>query len=560
MVQEAVRVDRKPESFIKGALILSLATLVSRILGALYKPIVNDLFLPYDGMGGERGMGLAGIPYVVYQVVLAFTAVGLNVGISKLVAERLAVRDQAGARRVFRYSFITMGALGLAGTVAFWFGAPYMAAAMSHNALEAIPGFRATAPALFFVSLMAAYRGLFQGFQQMTPNAVSQLIEQLVRIGVGIFLVSLLAPRDVALGAAGFNFGDVAGAMVGLLYLVWMARRSAAGMWGAGPGAKVPYLGQEGAPSPWQLMKRVLVVSLPIAVIGAIVPLMGVADVFVVLNRLTELGAGSNEAQAAFGQLTNALVIVLLPGVFTLGLYTSLVPAMAESMAVGNIAQVRARAQTAYRITTLLALPAFVGLLVLAEGVYRLLFPAGAGGTVLGAMSWAVPFMMLQQTTSGLLQGIGRIGVTVRNQVIGLLVKTGVTYWLVGLMGVEGAGYATAAAFLVAGALNIWEVERRIGRTIDWNGMFIRPGIAALVMGGALWAIQGALSPAFGSPRLLALLLIAIGGVTYAVMLLLVGGVKAEDISRLPRMGQPLLRVLRRVGLIRPEGKGEATP
>lgn len=536
----------------KGALILSLATLISRILGAIYKPIVNALFLPFDGMNGERGMGLTQIPYQVYAVVLSFTAVGLNVGISKLVAERLAARDPNGARRVFQYSLFTMAALGLVGALAFWFGAPYMAAAMGPNALQAVPGFRATAPALFFVSVMAAYRGLFQGFQHMTPNAVSQLIEQLVRIGVGIYLVALLAPRDVALGAAGFNFGDVVGAVCALLYLIWLARRSWSAMWGGRPqaAAAIDPMAQQ---SPWQLMRRVVVVSLPIAILGAIVPLMGAADSFIVLNQLGALGVSEAAAQAAYGQLTNALVIIMLPGVFTLGLYTSLVPAMSESMAVGNVGQARARAQMAYRFTALLAFPAQVGLLVLADGAYRLLFRAGAGGPVLAAMSWGILFMMLQQTSSGVLQGIGRIGDTVRNQLLGIAVKVLLTYWLVGKFGAVGAAYATAVAFVVAGALNLWDVERRMGRTIDWSGMFIKPGVAALVMGAVIWAAQAAVGPA---SRLFTILLIGLGGLVYGAVLLLMGGIAAEDIERVPRLGAPLVRALRKVRLLRADREG----
>lgn len=542
--------NRKPESFVKGALILSLATLVSRILGAVYKPIVNALFLPYDGMAGERGMGLTQIPYQVYAVVLSFTAVGLNVGISKLVAERLAARDPQGARRVFQYSLFTMAGLGLLGALAFWFGAPVMAAAMGPNAMQAVPGFQATAPALFFVSVMAAYRGLFQGFQHMTPNAVSQLIEQLVRIGVGIYLVALLAPRDVALGAAGFNFGDVVGAVCALAYLAWLARRSWTRLWGGRPQEAAANPEEQ---SPWQLMRRVIVVSLPIAVLGAIVPLMGAADSFIVLNQLGALGVSEAAAQAAYGQLTNALVIIMLPGVFTLGLYTSLVPALSESMATGNVGQARSRAQTAYRFTALLAFPAQVGLVVLADPAYRLLFRAGAGGPVLAAMSWGILFMMLQQTSSGVLQGIGRIGATVRNQVIGIVAKVVLTYWLVGRIGAVGAAYATAVAFVIAGALNLWDVERRVGKTIDWPTMFVKPGIASLAMGAVVWGAQALMSPV---SRITTILLIGLGGVVYAAVLLLMGGIAAGDIERLPKVGAPLAKVLRKVGLLRPEREG----
>lgn len=542
--------DRKADSFIKGALILSIATLVSRVLGAFYRPITGFLFAPYDGLGGERGLGLTNMPLQVYNVILSFTAVGLNVGISKLIAERLALQDVPGAQRVFRYSLYTMGALGVTGTLAIWLGADALALAMASQ--ESATGFRAMSLAVFFVTLMAAFRGLFQGFQNMAPNAISQLIEQLIRIFFGIVLVAVLVRHSVAWGAAGFNLADAVGAVAGLIYLTVLYRRSRGAMWSSqvaatSEGTALP----QSELSAWEIMRRVFAVSLPIAVIGAILPLMFTAEGFIVPQGLMAQGVPKEAAQAAYGQLGIAQSLILLPSVFSFALYTSMVPAMAESMAIGNLEQARSRSRVALRITAVLAWPSMVGLFLLADRIYYFLFPAGGGGPVLAASATAVVFMLVQQTSSGILQGGGRVMASVRNQLIATGLKVGLTYVWVHSMGTVGAAFATTAAFSVAAALNLWDLQRMLGRAVDWSGMVLKPGLAAAGMGAALWGLIVLIDPYAGMSRVVTLGLISAGVLVYGVMLVLVGGVQQADLERIPRLGAPLVRALRRFRLLR---------
>lgn len=552
---------RKSESFMRGALMLSLAALVSRLLGAFYKPIVIRIFAPFDGHNGNAGIGLTQVPLTAYMVILSFTSVGLNVGISRLVAERMALGDTRGARRVFRFSLWFMAVLGLVASLALWFGAPWIAALISKEIVDTIPGFRATAPALLVVSIMAAYRGLFQGFQYMTPNAYSQIIEQVVRVASGIVLTYFLVRHSVPLGAAGFNFGDVLGGLAGLAYLLVLVRRSGQDLWAATAEAEANPAwaggGRQPQPvtlpneSPWSLIRRIFSVAGPITIVGAVVPLMMLADTFFVFRSMEAVGVVGNDAQAQYGLLTNVFMIVNLPAVFTTAIYTSILPSITEAMTLGHEDAARSRASQAYKVTTLIALPAQAGLFALATGLYAIIYGNADGGAAMAAMSWSCAAIMLQQTTSGVLQGIGKIGLPVRNFVLGAVVKVALTAWWTPIWGINGAAYATAVGFAAAAALNLYHAERLLGRTLEPVGMVLKPLAAALAMAGTLLVLQGPFLRAFPHPHLVTLILVMVGAAVYGIALLLVRGVQRREIEYLPRFGRPLANLLVRTGLLR---------
>lgn len=541
---------RRSESFVRGALMLSVAALVSRLLGAFYKPAIARIFAPFDGHNGAVGIGLTQVPLTVYQVVLSFTSVGLNVGISRLVAERMAVSDVRGARRVFRFSLLLMAVIGFVGSVALWFGAPALAALISESAAETVPGFRAMAPAIFLTSVLAAYRGLFQGLQSMSPNAMSQIVEQIVRVGAGLLLTAWMVQRSVALGAAGFNFGDVIGAGIALLYLLYLARGRQASLWESESASalEAPQIRPAWAnETPWELTKRIFSVAGPITIVGAVVPLMMLADTFFVFRALGAQGLPKDEIQAAYGYLTNVFMIVNLPGVFTQALYTSILPAITTAITLREFGVAKERAAQAYRMTFLLALPAQAGLWALAAGIYSLIYGDLVGAHLLQTIAWATVPIMLQQTTSGILQGMGQIGLPVRNFMIGALLKVILTAVLTRYYGVEGAAWATVVGFAVAAILNLYHVDRHLGRTFRLGSMLLRPGLAAVLMAATILGLKVWLP----QRALFTLLLVAVGGLVYGLSLLVTGGLRRKDLEALPKVGRPLAGLLERTRLLR---------
>lgn len=558
-MEEQSRKEGRVESFARGALIITLAVLFSRLLGALYRPIVVRLFAPFDGQHGEAGFGLTQVPAPAYLVVLSVSAFGINIAISRLVADRMARGRYRSAWRVFRLSLVLMSALGLVLGAAFYAAAPLLATVAGRP--ETTPGFQAIAPAIFLVSVMAAYRGLFQGLQRMGPYAASQVYEQIVRIVAGIALVWLLAPRSVPLAAAGYNFGATAGALTGLVYLVlvfWRQRRELL------PALFDPARadgGGQAAPGPeeaaWPVLREILRLAAPISIIGAVQPLILMTDSLLVITRLEAAGVSAQSADALLGQLANSFSIVWLPAILTAGLYTSLVPAITESLARRNWSEARSRSVTAYRLTLLFSLPATAGIWVLADGIYKLFF-LSEGGPVLRALAPATFFMMLQQTSSGVLQGAGDIATPVRNFLLGAGLKVVLTFWWTATgLGARGAAYATGAAFALAGGLNVLAVRRRFGALTRGPGDWLRPAAATLVMSAFAAVAERPLAALLGSPRLGTVAVVVLAAGVYGAALLGVRGIRARDLRMLPGPGPRLAGLLVRWRLLPPEGGTE---
>lgn len=534
----------KPEGFIRGAAIMTVAGLVSRALGAFYRPIVTRLFAQYDGHHGEFGIGLTNVPASIYLVILSITSIGINIAISRLIAERVSLNDYGGALRVFRVSIWLMAGLGLVLSVGFFLAGSWLANLAGYP--EATPGFYAIAPAILIVSVMCTFRGFFQGLQQMAPTGISQVLEQLTRIGTGIVLVAALAPMAVNLGAAGFNFGAVTSALVSLIYLLYRFFR--------GPYQELVRLAAASpAPAadeaPWSIVKKLLVLAGPISLLGSMINLVLLTDAMLVKVRLEQTGITGDAAVALFGQLTNAISFVNLPMILASAFFVTLVPAVTEAVTTGRLEQARHRATTAFRLTAMVGIPASVGLFVAAPHIYGLLFPSELGGSVLRAVAWATLFLMVLQTAAGVLQGMGKVLLPARNFLLGLGIKAVLTYWWTALpqFGVQGAAYATVVGFAVAALLNLWAVSQHLGVRYSVAEMVWQPALASLLMAAAIWWTAPKAVALIGHVKLGNLLTLLVGGAVYAVALPLLGGVRMGDLERLGRPGQRLAAWVRRV-------------
>lgn len=524
----------------RGAMLITAGALISRILGAIFRPAAQ-VFL------GDPGLALVTPPSHAYQVILAVSSVGLNVAISRLVSQRLALGDYRGARHIFRVSTATLVVSGLAFSFAFALSSRWLAGAMGFP--ETWMGFLVLSPAVLLVTLECAFRGLYQGMQNMRPSAISQVVEQAGRVGTGLLLVAVLTPIALEYGAAGFNAGSTVGVLLGALYGAWIYFRDRpTSRWTTvAPGV----LSAESEPT-GVLLRQIFAIAFPLSFLGAVLPLMGLIDSAIVTNRLIGIGVEKELAKTALGWLTSAATLRDLPSILTTALYVSLVPAVTESVAVGNLDQARYRASTALRVTFLVGLPATAGLLVGARDAYGVLY-AGLGYTVLTPLAWSTIFLMLQQTSSGVLQGMGLIWVSVRNVFIGIAAKTVLTFWWTGIPDVQagGAALATGVGFATAAVLNLWSLRRNLGLALHLSDDLLRPGAAAVIMALALWLISPVSAGLFPGHRIPGAVTVAAGGLVYLVAIFAVGGVKEPDLHLIPGFRPGWIRALRRWRLLR---------
>lgn len=537
-----------PYAFVRGASLLAAASLASRLLGGLAR-------IPLTRLLGGEGMGLFQMAYVVYGLAITFAVSGLCVATSRLVAEGTAHARTSEVNRVLGVSLL----LGLFTGTALWLildrGALYVATTILGDR-RAAPALRAIAPAILPVSVMSALKGYFQGLQDMGPTSEAQVVEQTVRVGAMIWLVYALRGEGLERAVGGATAGNLVGAVAALgLLLAILARRHFGKRTGgraetrAGVGRERPARLRLPPPS-GGVLSRVLGVALPVTLGAAVLPVMDVMLTFLVPLRLEAGGFDAAEATYLYGQLLGmAYPLAGLPAILASAMAVALIPALTEAQERGDDSQVRSRTQAALRLTVLFALPATAGLLVLAGPINQMLFGIPEAGVPLAYVSAACLLTALQQTSSGVLQGLGLVSVPLYGLLGGLAASTAVTYVLTAIpwLGINGAALGIVAGFLVAAAVNLGAVGKA-GVRFDPVGMFLRPSVATLTMVLASSTVYGWVMVAGGGNTPATLAAVLAGILVYLPALVLVGGVAPREVEFIPRLGPRLAALLERLG------------
>jgi stage V sporulation protein B len=531
--------------FIRGAFVLALAGMISKVFGSVYTIFLQNLI-------GDRGLGLYQMAYPIYSTLLLLSTAGFPIAVSKFVAEHIAVGDYRGAKNVFRISAVLLMITGIVFFVLLFFAAPLFASFFGDA--SSTYAIRAIAPALLIVPVMSAIRGYFQGWQEMNPTAVSQVVEQLVRVTTILVAATLLLPYGVEYAAAGAAFGAVTGAIASFLVLMGFVWR-----WRPYFRHDVRMPNRVQPAGTWTIAKRLCWYALPISLGAMVVPLMNNVDVFTVVNLLKDNGYTQEQATEMFGLLSGrAFKLMMLPSTFATAIGAAVMPAISAALALGNRQLVENRIELALRLTMLIALPAAVGLALLAEPIDIMLFKDSEGVQAITVISVATLVSSLQVITSAILQGMGIVYLPVRNLLIGGVFKLLLNDLLVPLWGIEGAAMSTVISYFVATLLNLWEVYRRTGMVFDMKLLLWRPLLATFFMAVTAYAVERQsfpyLSHLWSAGRMAyaatVLLSIAAAAVVYGVSLLVTGSLSKEDLSSIPRIGPLAMRIFRWLRLI----------
>lgn len=526
----------KKESFLKGAAVLGIAGIIIKVLGAFFR-------IPLARFIGSEGMGYYQVGYPLYTFLLAFSSQGFPTAISKLVAEKRAKGEMGAAHKVFKTSLKLLVTLGLICTLILAGGARFLVdkVVKSPNAYYSV---MALAPALLLVSAMAAYRGYFQGMKNMTPTALSQIAEQIGRVFLGLGLAVFLLNYGIQYAAAGAALGAAIGGFFGLALIMLIYFKNKKRIL-----SEFDRLPDEQEVPSKAIIRDLLKISIPITVGGAVMPLINIIDTMIVLRRLQAIGFSYEEANQLFGQMTGmANTLINLPQVFTVALAMSIVPVISEAAIKSNWESVQRDTQSAFRVSLLIGLPAATGLALLSGPIMTLLFPAepASAGEILLFSSMGVFFLTQVQTLTGILQGVGKQSIPVKNLMIGALVKLIATYTLTGIpaLNVKGAALGTVSAYLVAAFLDLRAVIKHTGVTFDLGQFFLKPMGAVLSMGVVVALSYRGLNALMGN-SIATLGSIALGVVVYGVALIMTGAVTQADLDLIPG-GKRLKRFVRR--------------
>ncbi|MCI7301529.1 polysaccharide biosynthesis protein [Ihubacter massiliensis] len=537
------------KSFVQGAAVLAVAGLMVKVLGAIFR-------IPLGNWIGDVGMANYNPAYYVYNFFLILATAGIPVAISRMVSERVSFGQFGEAHRVFKISRILMLAIGAVSFVVVFFGAEFFAEKV--NVPGAALAMRAISPALLFVPVMASYRGYFQGMQDMKPTAISQVIEQVFRVAVGLSLAYFFFHSAAALGsaskfqpeetgAAGATLGAAAGAVGGLLVMLIVYSMSKGKLKRR---IKTQRKMRRVEPSS-SILKKIAIIAVPITIGAAIMPIVNLVDVTIVVKRLQDAGWDPTQARAMYGQLSAfAGSLINFPQVLTQAVAMSLVPLVAAAYKQKDIRYLQENVSTGLRMAVILGLPCALGLFALAEPILVLLYPAREASAISAApclmvMSVGVVFLSTVQTLTGVLQGVGKQMIPVRNLAIGVVVKIIITWTLTGIKSINilGAAAGTVTAYLIASVLNIIAVRKHTGTKFDLMSTAVKPLISSVVMAICAWGSYKILFTVLSGSRLATVAAILLAMVVYGIMVFATKTVTKEEVAKMPK-GDKIVRIL----------------
>ncbi len=531
---------RKSQSFVKGAAILGIAAIVVKVLGAIFR-------IPLANLIGPEGMGYYQSAYPIYVYLLAVATAGFPAAIAKVISEKTSIGNYSGADRVLKVSFFILFSLGIISTLGMFFGAGYISTKIK-NPLSYY-SILALSPALVFTSIMAVFRGYFQGIQDMKPYAISQFVEQLIRVIVGLGLVVILMKYGIPYASAGATFGATMGGITGFIVIGWIYLKHR---------KNNTFIDSEGfeVESVKQIAKNLLIIAIPITLGATMLPMMQLVDLTIVMPRLNSIGI-VDEANDLYGLLTGySQTLINLPQTLTAAVQISLVPAVASFAVKKDFTGLKRTVQNGLRVGLMIGLPATVGLVVLAKPIMLLLYPMQSDtvqmtADILALFGWGVVFLSLFQISTGILQGLGKQSLPAINLGIGAVVKAVLTYILVGIpsLNIKGAAIATTISYIVAALLNYISLVRYSEVKINYIDVFLKPILAVFVMGISILPVYLVCANVLGN-SLATVVSIMFGGIVYAVMLLVTKTFTVDDFALMPK-GQKIKNLLLKYNLIK---------
>ena len=541
------------KSFIRGAAILGAAGIIIKILGAFFR-------IPLSNLIGDTGMGYYQTAYPIYVLFLMISTAGIPIAISRMVSERIALGNYGQAHRVFKLSFRLLVITGIVSTsICVIFAKPLVGALENPNAYFAM---LAIAPALLFVPIQAAYRGYFQGMQDMKPTAVSQVVEQAFRVGLGLYLAYAFIKFGPDKAAAGAAFGATAGGIGGAaaIGLIYFLRRSKIKR-------RIRKSKRENSndieESTKSVILKLLAIAIPITIGSATMPIMNAVDIAIVMRRLQETGWTYEQANSLYGQLAGfAAPLINFPQVLTQAISMSLVPAVVAAYSLGQTTELHKNIKLGLRTALIVGFPCAAGLITLAKPIMLTLYPSRPESAISAAgalmiLAVGVIFLSTLQTLTGVLQGIGKQIIPVRNLFIGVIAKIILVYVLSGIpeINVKGAAIGTVFAYIIASTLNLLAVKKYTKVKFDFVITYVKPAISTLAMAVAS-AISYKLASLVLGNALSTLFAVLVAISVYTVMILISGAISLEEMENLPR-GKKLVKIIKKLNAINRKRKSE---
>lgn len=512
----------------KGATILVIAGIVSKIFGAIFR-------IPLTNMIGAEGQAYYSAAYALYQLLFTIATAGFPVVISRMVSSRVAENDFINAHKSYKVAMRLSWALGIISFIVMYFGAGIIAGLYKNPGSEA--SMKAISVALLFTPLVASMRGYYQGRQNMTPTGVTEVIEQMVRVAVGLSLAYVFYKTSLVNAAAGATFGASAGiiAAFAAMAVVYARDRSTR-----------EKLLKESVVRPETdkaRLKELLGFLIPITIGSSVMPIMFNIDAAIIPRRLLESGFDRVMTDKLYGLMGGFCdPIINLPNIFIDAICISLMPAVTTAYTLKNKKDMDDHIKTGLKTMMIISCPCAIGLIVLAKPILTMIFyrkydEAVMAVPALQILAVSIITLAIMRTFSTSLQGIGKMMLPVWNLMIGAVVKAIVSYILLGIpaININGAAFGSVIAYMTAGILNYRALKKYTDVSLDMKSVFIKPLAAALVMGAATFASYRLFYLVTSSNALSTMVSIIIAVLVYFVTVFKLKAVTKDEIEIMPK-------------------------
>jgi stage V sporulation protein B len=527
----------KKQGFLQGAAILTFGTLLVKLIGALYK-------IPMNRIIGTEGFGHFNVAYSIYNVLLMISSTGLPIAVSRMISEANTLGHKGQVQKIYQVSLRLFLVVGIICSVPMLVFAPQLASLMRDP--DAVYAIAALAPAVLFVCIICSFRGYFQGQQYMTPTAVSQVIEALCKLVVGLGAVFLLLHFGfgVAEAAGGAILGVTAGTVFSALYLFWVYRRRHVKL----------TEGIELGPvkSSRETAMQLLRLAVPITIGSAGLQIFNALDTMIIQGRLQDaIGLSSKEATAMFGTYSAAQTFYMLPSALVQPLAISVIPTVTAALTLGSYRKAQKTEESAFRMTALIGLPCGAGLAVLASPIQKLAYgydvdTLQVAGPILALLGIAVIFNCMVTVTNGILQAHGKVNIPIYTTLVGGLVNIITDYVLIGMgtFHIYGAAIATIAYCAVIMFLNVFAMHRTMDLPPRILRQFVKPIVATAIMATAAYFSYEAVYSLLSSGTLATLVSVCVAAIVYFALVYFMKIITWDDCQLLPK-SELLARILK---------------
>lgn len=514
-------------NFIHGAMVLVIAGFINKVIGFLYRIFAVRVV-------GAEGIGLYEMVIPVYSLILVVTTAGVPLAVSKLVSEHVSRGSLGTAKKVFRVALVFLIFSGFVSVLLVFALVPKLVGKVFADP-RVYWCMITLAPTLFVTSISAAFRGYFQGLQQMVPPAVAQVMEQIVRVTAGVILASMMLPYGIEYAVAGLAAGTLLGEIFGLLVLVFI--------YGANEKYRIPggkeskiyrYSGTKG------ILRDIFSFSIPVSLSRLVNSMLLTLQAIIIPMRLQSAGYSLRQATELYGQFSGiALALLGIPTIITLSLATTLVPATSEALSMRNYSLLRSRSIKALQVSLMVGLPSAVVFFLLPEELCGIIFKSPEAGIPLQTMALGCIFLYLGQTSGGILQGLGKTGITLCNSIAGAICNIALVYILTGLppYGIKGTAIAMNIGWMVIATLNLVAVAYLTGISLTPRDFLVVPLMGSVIMGAFIYILTQLLWAYTHNSVLTTLGAITGGGIAYFAYLFLSGTIKKEDLTVIPIIG-----------------------